>query len=94
MYFLLSTEGTTTRSDMLIQVQGRVDITRTFDGRELNNEYIFGLFSDPDHLSLVGVPIAYSITQFTANDDIASATTVVTFNSTSFNIIIPVTIDT
>ncbi|KAF4172205.1 hypothetical protein CNMCM8694_006434 [Aspergillus lentulus] len=74
-------------------VQGRVDITRTFDGRELNNEYIFGLFSEPDHLSLVGVPIAYSITQFTANGNIASATTVVTFNSTSFGVIIPVTID-
>jgi hypothetical protein len=71
-----------------------VDITRTFDGRELNNEYIFGLFSEPDHLSLVGVPIAYSITQFTANGNIASATTVVTFNSTSFGVVIPVTIDT
>ncbi|GFF54192.1 hypothetical protein IFM61606_07185 [Aspergillus udagawae] len=75
-------------------VQGRVDITRTFDGRELNNEYIFGLFSEPEHLSLVGVPIAYNITQFTANSNIASATTVVTFNATSFGIIIPVTIDT
>ncbi|EKV19864.1 hypothetical protein PDIG_00310 [Penicillium digitatum PHI26] len=75
-------------------VQGRVDITRTFDGDELNREYIFGLFADPDHVSLVGVPIAYNITQFTANDDIASATTVVTFNATSFGFLIPVTIDT
>lgn len=75
-------------------MQGRVDITRTFDGDELNREYIFGLFSDAEQLSLVGVPIAYNITQFTANDDIASATTVVTFNSTSFGIIVPVTIDT
>ncbi|KAL3456721.1 hypothetical protein BJX64DRAFT_296475 [Aspergillus heterothallicus] len=76
-------------------VQGRVDITRTFDGRELNTEYIFGLFSDPDHLSLVGVPIAYNITQFAANENIASATTVFTFNATSFNnTLIPVTVDT
>ncbi|KAJ5330246.1 hypothetical protein N7476_000029 [Penicillium atrosanguineum] len=75
-------------------VQGRVDITRTFDGDELNREYIFGLFSDPVHVSLVGVPIAYNITQFAANDNIASATTVVTFNATTFGIQIPVTIDT
>ncbi|EPS27054.1 hypothetical protein POX_g08647 [Penicillium oxalicum] len=75
-------------------VQGRVDITRTFDGDELNREYIFGLFSDPNHVSLVGVPIDYSITQFAANDNIASATTVVTFNATTFGILLPVTIDT
>ncbi|GAB1216534.1 hypothetical protein ATERTT37_005750 [Aspergillus terreus] len=76
-------------------VQGRVDITRVFNGSELNTEYIFGLFSDPNHVSLVGVPIAYSITQFIAERNIASATTVVTFNATSFgNLLLPVTIDT
>ncbi|KAJ6024712.1 hypothetical protein N7540_005509 [Penicillium herquei] len=75
-------------------VQGRVDITRTFDGDELNREYIFGLFADPDHVSLVGVPISYSITQFSANDNIAAATTVVTFNATTFGVLVPVTIDT
>ncbi|KAL4744822.1 hypothetical protein BDW72DRAFT_199223 [Aspergillus terricola var. indicus] len=75
-------------------VQGRVDITRTFDGRELNNEYIFGLFSDPSHLSLVGIPITYNITQFAANQNITSATTVCTFNATSFNTLVPITIDT
>lgn len=75
-------------------VQGRVDITRTFDGDELNREYIFGLFADPNHPSLVGVPVNYSITQFTAYDNIASATTVVTFNATTFGVLVPVTIDT
>ncbi|KAJ6016818.1 hypothetical protein N7451_000197 [Penicillium sp. IBT 35674x] len=75
-------------------VQGRVDITRTFDGDELNREYIFGLFADPTAVSLVGIPIDYSITQFSANDNIASATTVVTFNATTFGVTIPVTIDT
>ncbi|PYH89740.1 hypothetical protein BO71DRAFT_487705 [Aspergillus ellipticus CBS 707.79] len=76
-------------------VQGRVDITRVFNGSELNTEYLFGLFSDPSHVSLVGIPIAYSITQFSANGNIASATTVVTFNATSFgNFLLPVTIDT
>ncbi|PWY88288.1 hypothetical protein BO70DRAFT_359735 [Aspergillus heteromorphus CBS 117.55] len=77
------------------QVQGRVDITRVFNGSELNTEYIFGLFSNPDHLSITGVPVSYSITQFSANGNIASATTVVTFNETSFgNLLVPVTIDT
>ncbi|KAJ5280063.1 hypothetical protein N7478_005435 [Penicillium angulare] len=75
-------------------VQGRVDITRTFDGDELNREYIFGLFADPTHISLVGVPVNYSITQFAANDRIASATTIVTFNATTFDVLVPVTIDT
>ncbi|KAJ5622911.1 hypothetical protein N7490_011516 [Penicillium lividum] len=75
-------------------VQGRVDITRTFDGDELNREYIFGLFANASAISLVGIPISYNITQFAANDNIVSATTVVTFNATTFGVVIPVTIDT
>ncbi|KAI9037146.1 FAD-binding oxidoreductase [Aspergillus affinis] len=75
-------------------VQGRVDITRTFDGRELNNEYIFGLFTQPDTVSLTGVPINYNITQFAANQNIASATTVLTFNVTTFGVLLPLVIDT
>lgn len=39
----------------MLQVEGRVDVTRTFDGGELNAEYIFGLFSEPDHVSLYRV---------------------------------------
>ncbi|KAE8379999.1 hypothetical protein BDV26DRAFT_152215 [Aspergillus bertholletiae] len=74
-------------------VQGRVDITRTFPGRELNNEYIFGLFSQPESLSLTGVAINYTITQFVANQNMASATTVITFNSTSFGVLLPLTVD-
>ncbi|KAL2815056.1 hypothetical protein BDW59DRAFT_166910 [Aspergillus cavernicola] len=77
-------------ADLIIQVQGRVDITRTFDGHELN-KYIFGLFSDPDHLSLVGIPVSYNITQFAANQNISSATTVFMLNATSFNTLVPVT---
>ncbi|KAJ5367060.1 hypothetical protein N7541_001001 [Penicillium brevicompactum] len=75
-------------------VQGRVDITRTFDGDELNREYIFGLFVEPSHVSFTGIPIGYNITQFTANDNVASATTVVTFNITTFGVIAPYAIDT
>ncbi|KJZ69617.1 hypothetical protein HIM_11005 [Hirsutella minnesotensis 3608] len=74
-------------------VRGRIDITRTFNGRELNNEYIFGLFAQPESLSFTGVPIAYNITQFAANQNIASATTVITFNVTAFGVFLPLTID-
>ena len=63
-------------------VQGRVDITRTFDGREINTEYLFGLFAnlalsaaDPNAFSLLGIPTAYEITHFAASENIASAST-------------------
>lgn len=63
-------------------VQGRVDITRTFDGRELNTEYLFGLFAnlatstnDSNAFSLLGIPMSYEITHFAASQNIASAST-------------------
>jgi len=60
-------------------VQGRVDITRTFDGRELNTEYIFGLFAklaaNPNSFTLLGYPTSYEITHFAASQNIASAST-------------------
>jgi hypothetical protein len=60
-------------------VQGRIDVTRTFDGRELNTEYLFGLFAnlaaDPNSISLLRVPISYKILHFAANKYITSAAT-------------------
>lgn len=60
-------------------VLGRVDITRTFNGRELNTEYLFGLFAnlaaDNGQISLLGVPISYEILHFAANQNIVSAST-------------------
>ncbi|PYI07349.1 hypothetical protein BO78DRAFT_91510 [Aspergillus sclerotiicarbonarius CBS 121057] len=70
-------------------VQGRVDVTRTFNNRDLNNEYIFGLFSQPTHPGIFGVPIAYNITQFAATQDTAASTTVITFNISTFDLVIP-----
>ncbi|RAK95706.1 uncharacterized protein BO80DRAFT_249267 [Aspergillus ibericus CBS 121593] len=70
-------------------VQGRVDVTRTFSNRDLNNEYIFGLFSQPSHPGIFGVPIAYNITQFAATQDTAVSTTVITFNISTFDLVIP-----
>lgn len=78
------------------QVQGRVSDTRNFEGRELNTEYIFGLFTPSDSITVIGLPVGpYEILQFTGNQNIASATTRVNFTFPSFrNISLPVTIQT
>ncbi|KAK8174034.1 hypothetical protein IWX90DRAFT_428600 [Phyllosticta citrichinensis] len=70
-------------------IQGRVDITRKFSGQELNTEYLFGLFANVKteaannsvNLSLFGYPTEYHIQSFTANRDIASASTIVNFTN-------------
>jgi hypothetical protein len=78
--------------------QGRIDITRTFTGRELNTEYLFGLFANlaanPGQLSLIGVPESYEIIHFSAQEYISSAATRFVFNLTSVGLVIPVEIDT
>jgi hypothetical protein len=75
-----------------------VDLTRTFDGPELNTEYLFGLFTNlalnPDVATLLGYPVSYEIVHFTANQNIASASTIIMFNFTIINAVIPVEIDT
>ncbi|KAM0800059.1 hypothetical protein BDR22DRAFT_259805 [Usnea florida] len=78
-------------------VQGRVDITRTFDGRELNTEYLFGLFANlatSPSFSLLGIPVAYEITNFAASQNIAAASTRFTFNFQALNITLPIQIQT
>jgi hypothetical protein len=78
------------------QVQGRVSDTRNFVGRELNTEYIFGLFTPSDSLTIIGRPVGpYEIIQFVANQNIASATTRIMFTFPSFgNMSLPITVDT
>ncbi|KAJ0108897.1 hypothetical protein J7T55_005440 [Diaporthe amygdali] len=77
-------------------VIGRVDATRDFVGRELNTEYIFGLFSElainPDAFSLLGTPMSYKITHFAANQNVAVNSAVVQFYSSLVNITYPVEI--
>jgi hypothetical protein len=79
-------------------INGRIDVTRTFTGRELNTEYLFGLFANiaanAGQLSLLGVPLSYEITKFTANKYVSSASTVVTFNISSLGLLVPIEIDT
>lgn len=61
-------------------VQGRVDVTRTFEGRELNTEYLFGLFANlaaakDGAITLLGVPLSYEVVHFAANMNVVSALT-------------------
>ena len=92
------TQAKSINSTLLAEdVQGRIDVTRTFDGRELNTEYLFGLFAnlaaDPNSISLLGVPISYEILHFAANEYITSAATRFMFNFTSLGLIVPIEID-
>lgn len=85
-------------SSLLAQdVQGRVDVTRTFNGRELNTEYLFGLFANladnPGQISLLGVPLSYEIQHFAATQNIVSASTKFMFNFTALNVVLPIRID-
>ncbi|KAL8790686.1 MAG: hypothetical protein Q9213_000534 [Squamulea squamosa] len=61
-------------------VQGRVDITRTFDGRELNTEYLFGLFAnlataETGAISLLGIPLSYEVLHFAASQNVVATLT-------------------
>lgn len=65
-------------------ILGRVDATRTFDGQELNTEYLFGLFANlanSTSLTLLGVPVSYEIIHFAGTQDISAAATIVFFKS-------------
>lgn len=69
--------------------------TRTFVGRELNTEYIFGLFMPSESLSVIGQPWDFEIIQFAAARNIASATTRINFTFPAFNnISLPVVVNT
>ncbi|KAJ6460136.1 hypothetical protein C8R47DRAFT_1161294 [Mycena vitilis] len=66
-------------------VVGRVDITNTFVGAELNTEYLFGMFSsfgNDGHTSLIGVPLNQTITQLVIQGNTIFTSLIVTFNWT------------
>ncbi|GME53293.1 secreted protein [Neofusicoccum parvum] len=74
---------------------GRVDVSRTFDGQELNTEYLFGLFANlKNHsgVTILGQPVSYEIIHFAGTQDISSAATVVYFKN-EFMGTFPVEID-
>jgi hypothetical protein len=78
-------------------VIGRVDDSRTFYGRELNTEYVFGSFatlgSNTSIVSVLGLPIHHENLRFATNKNVASVTELVLFNLTLINRIVPVQID-
>lgn len=78
-------------------ILGRIDATRDFAGRELNTEYIFGLFAnvalDPSSFTILGYPINYTITHFAANQNIISVFSIVYFNITALGMIVPQEVD-
>ncbi|TDL18467.1 hypothetical protein BD410DRAFT_793163 [Rickenella mellea] len=66
-------------------VVGRVDITNTFVGAELNTEYLFGTaaqFGDDKNTSLIGVPLNQTIVELVAQGNTISVQLLVTFNWT------------
>ena len=64
-------------------ILGRIDATRDFDGRELNTEYVYGLFDqlslNPGTFALIGQPQNFTVTQFVAHDNIVSTTVLLDF---------------
>lgn len=78
-------------------ILGRVDVTRNFNGRELNTEYIFGLFAGlqqtPHFFSLVGIPTSYSFIHFAANQNIVSVAVVLNFVNQALGVNAPTEID-
>ncbi|KAL8868557.1 MAG: hypothetical protein Q9174_004912 [Haloplaca sp. 1 TL-2023] len=80
-------------------VQGRVDITRTFNGRELNTEYLFGLFAnlaelgDKGATTLLGIPKGYEIVKFAANQNVVSVVTRFQFSFPLLSLTLPIEIE-
>lgn len=72
---------------------GRVDLTRTFQGVELNTEYIFGLFvagaGADAPFTLLGVPVSYEITKFAGNENIVSSSVIIQFEFEALKSIVP-----
>ncbi|KAI9658516.1 MAG: hypothetical protein M1831_003954 [Alyxoria varia] len=78
-------------------VLGRIDVTRDFNGRELNTEYGFGLFANialnPKAFTLLGIPQDYKITHWSGNQNIVAVTLLIDFNITALEVISPVEVD-
>jgi hypothetical protein len=75
-------------------VIGRIEQVRSFRGRQENTEWLFNLFTNdllhPDIKGLFGVPLAYNITKFTANQNVVALDAIVTLNVTVIGITAPI----
>ncbi|KAI8822012.1 uncharacterized protein EV422DRAFT_495256 [Fimicolochytrium jonesii] len=77
-------------------MKGRVDITRNFDGKELNIEYLFGLFVGPTtstQFTLIPVPVNYTFSEFVTADNVASTSVIVNLKHLASGVTTPIQID-
>ncbi len=78
-------------------IQGRIDLTRTFVGQELNTEYLFGLFCNlqsGSSFNVLGAPLNWTFTEFVGYGNLVSNTVLVYFNISSVGLVSPVSIQT
>jgi hypothetical protein len=84
MYPLNIAQSLSINSSLLSpDILGRVDATRNYAGRELNTEYLFGLFANialnPDAFTLLGYPVNYTFTRFLGSGNVVSFAAVVEY---------------
>ncbi|KAL0564364.1 hypothetical protein V5O48_017682 [Marasmius crinis-equi] len=77
-------------------VIGRVDVTTTFIGQELNTEYLLGLFaetSDQNTTQIIGVPVNATLSELVIQPPLAYASVIFDFFQKTINISFPLQID-
>lgn len=84
MYPLNIAQSLSINSSLLSDdILGRVDATRDYAGRELNTEYLFGLFANialnPNAFTLLGYPLYYTFTRFLGSGNVVSFAAVVEY---------------
>ncbi|KAH0291117.1 hypothetical protein M436DRAFT_85631 [Aureobasidium namibiae CBS 147.97] len=84
MYPLNIAQASSINSSLLsADILGRVDATRDYAGRELNTEYLFGLFANialnPDAFTLLGYPVNYTFTRFSGSGNVVSFAAIVEY---------------
>ncbi|GAA5986668.1 hypothetical protein JCM11641_001357 [Rhodosporidiobolus odoratus] len=76
---------------------GRVDLTTTFQGQELNTEYLFGLFqnvrSDPNTTHITGYPVAQEIQSLLVEPPLVYFSVILDLAFDTINQRIPVQLD-
>jgi hypothetical protein len=98
MYPLNIAQASSINSSLLSSdILGRVDATRDYAGRELNTEYLFGLFANialnPDAFTLLGYPVDYTFTRFLGQGNVVSFAAVVEYMLPVTKTIVPQELD-
>ena len=98
MYPLNIAQASSINSSLLSSdILGRVDATRDYAGRELNTEYLFGLFANialnPNAFTLLGYPVNYTFTRFLGQGNVVSFAAVVEYMLPVTKTVIPQELD-